>query len=104
LEVNGVLEGLSVSGGDETSTSDTSLGGLSLVVLALAGLGSVRISGFTFETRAGNVGESLVRPTTVASVAGGVTINDLLFRERGQSVSVDLVETFSGSDGGESPA
>jgi len=104
LLVDGSEEGSGASGGDESSTGDTSLDGVSLVVGALGVLSGIGVFSFSFETVGSDVSHSEVGPASVATVAGGVTIDDLLFREGGQGVTVDLVETFSGGNSGESPA
>jgi len=104
LLVNGGEEVLDVLGGDESSTSDSGLGGLGGIVGTLGVLTDVGVVSFGFESVGSDVGHSEVGPSSVATVAGLVTIDDLLFREGGQGVTVDLVETFRGGNGSESPA
>jgi len=67
-------------------------------------LSLVRIVRFSFKTHLRNIVVSNVRKTTIASAVGSITINNLLFRERGQWVSIKEVETFNGSNSSESPA
>ena len=50
------------------------------------------------------VEESFELPATVATIAGGVAINKLLFRERQEVSGSDLVSTFHRRNSGEGPA
>ena len=48
--------------------------------------------------------EGVRLPSTVASIGGGVAINELLLGEGEEVSGGDEVSTFNGSGGGESPA
>jgi len=97
------LELIRALGGDER-VARVDLISLLGVITALAILSSVGIVRFSFETVGGSVFHSLVHPTTLASVISGVTVEDLLFREREELTSLDEVETFEGTSGRERPA
>lgn len=79
-----------------------SLGGREV---ALTILGSVGIVRFEFETVLTSILNSEIRPASLATITSRrSTVNDLLFREGEKFSTVDEVETFEGTSGGESPA
>jgi len=101
---DGSLKLFSGLGSDEL-VARVNLMGLGSRELASTILGSVGIIVFDFETILSSILDSEVRPAALATITGiSGTINDLLFREREEFTSVDEVETFDGTSGGESPA
>jgi len=101
---DGSLELFSGLGGNESVTS-VGLLGLGGVELAGTISGSVGIVRFDFETVLSGILDSEIRPATLATITSiGSAVNDLLFREGEEFTSLDEVETFNGTGGGESPA
>jgi len=73
-------------------------------VLAVALDTLVGVELFRFNTALSSVGHSSDGPASVAAFALVSTINELLFREGDQDGVVEVVKTFEGTSGGESPA
>ena len=100
LELVGVFRGhIGVGlGGDDTlrpiiSATEESMG-----------LGNIWVVRLGLEWVGLGVGESSVHHTTVATEVQPGAVNKLLLRERNKVSSFDLMGTFHGSSGGESPA
>jgi len=52
----------------------------------------------------GNVVHTVSLPSSIASSTGLIAIDELLFGERDELTVLDLVVSFNGTGGGESPA
>jgi len=100
---DGSLELIGGSGWDVSVGGDLggSLGG---IVLALSVSSSVGVVGLVLGDVALEVGESVSLPSTVATVGGGVTVDDLLLGEGLEVSGSDGVVSLNGGDGGEGPA
>jgi len=85
-------------------------GGTNVVTVELAGVrssGSVWVGSFGINTTVlDDVLEGLVHQSSLASHVslGGGAVNQVLFREGNEVSSGELVGSFNGSSGGESPA
>jgi len=91
--------------GSDHLVTTSELEGLFLVVLALSVSSSVGIVRFEFDTVLGNITNSSVSETTVATLVDvSVTINELLFSEGEELAVVDEVETFEDTGSRERPA
>ena len=91
--------------GSDHLVTTSELEGLFLVVLALSVSSSVGIVSFEFDTVLGNITNSSVSETTVATLVDiSVTINELLFSEGEELAVVDEVETFEDTGSRERPA
>jgi len=91
--------------GSDHGVSTSELEGLGGIVLARAILSSVGIVRFLFDTLLGNISNSSVSQTTVATLVDvSVAINELLFSEGEELAVVDEVETFEDTGSRERPA
>ena len=90
--------GLNVSVGGNTNLT---LGGS---VLASSISGSVWIVRLELLSVSLGIGESIVLPSTSASIGSGVAVNELLLGEGEESSSLDEVVSLNGGGGRESPA
>lgn len=93
---NGIGENVGVSGG-----LDLTFG---LVVSAGSLSGGVWVGSLEFLTVGVEVVESVRLPSTLATVGGGVAINDFLLGKGEESSGLDEVGTLNGGGGRESPA
>ena len=80
------------------------LGGLGSVVGACLVDACIRVNSLELNKVLLEVEEGFELPATVATIAGGVAINKLLFRERQEVSGSDLVSTFHRRNSGEGPA
>jgi len=91
--------------GSDHLVTTSELEGLFLVVLAFSVSSSVGIVRFELDTVLGNISNSSVSETTVATLVDiSVTINELLFSEGEELAVVDEVETFEDTGSRERPA
>jgi len=91
---------------DISVTCDVNLS-LGCDVIASSNNVSVRVVVFGFERVLLNVFEGPTGETTVATIASEgstITVNELLLRVGDESASLDHVDTFNGTSGGEGPA
>jgi hypothetical protein len=100
---NGSLEGIDGSSldGVDSLGVDLTLGGL---ILAGSISGGVWVGRLELLSVGGNVLHGVGLPSTIASVGGGVAVDDLLLGEGEEASGLDEVVSLNGGSGGEGPA
>ena len=101
--LDGGFQGRGRSSGNFVDSSDLDLSGVGRVVASSVS-GSVGVLALEVLGVGLNVLHGVFLPSTVATVALGVAVNDLLLREGEESSSGDLVMSLNGGGGRESPA
>jgi len=98
LESKRVVSGdIDVSVGAESSNRGNG------VIIADTISSSVRVVSAGSKTMGSSVGEDGVHPSTIATVGGGLAINELLLRESHHGARGDMPETLHGSSSSEGP-